>query len=94
MIGLPDERWVEAVTAFVVLRPGAVSNAEELIAFARERLAGYKPHGLWSSSTTFPHAERQGVKGAAGALPQHGHAGALTAARPSFTRRQVPLANP
>ena len=42
VIGLPDERWVEVVTALVVLRPGAVPNAEELIAFARERLAGYK----------------------------------------------------
>ena len=42
VIGTPDERWVEAVTALVVLRPGAVPTAEELIAFARERLAGYK----------------------------------------------------
>ena len=42
VIGTPDERWVEAVTALVVLRPDAVPTAEELIAFARERLAGYK----------------------------------------------------
>ena len=42
VIGLPDERWVEAVTALVVLRPGAVLNAEELIVFTRARLAGYK----------------------------------------------------
>ena len=42
VIGVPDERWVEAVTALVVLRPGRRATAEELIAFARERLAGYK----------------------------------------------------
>ena len=42
VIGVPDERWVEAVKALVVLRAGAEVTAEELIAFARERLAGYK----------------------------------------------------
>ncbi len=42
VIGAPDERWVEAVVAFVVLRPGARATLEDLIAFARERLAGYK----------------------------------------------------
>ena len=40
VIGTPDERWIEAVTAFVVLK-GEVSS-EELIAHARGRLAGYK----------------------------------------------------
>ena len=42
MIGVPDDRWVEAVKALVVCRPGAAPTADELIAFARERLAGYK----------------------------------------------------
>ena len=42
VIGIPDERWVEAVAAIVVRRPGAQATAEDLIAFARERLAGYK----------------------------------------------------
>ena len=40
VIGVPDERWIEAVAAFVVLK-GEVSS-EELIAHARGRLAGYK----------------------------------------------------
>ena len=39
---MPDERWGETVKALVVRAPGATSTAEELIAFARERLAGYK----------------------------------------------------
>jgi long-chain acyl-CoA synthetase len=42
VIGVPDERWGETVQALVVLRAGAVAGADELIAFARERLAGYK----------------------------------------------------
>ncbi|WP_405655996.1 acyl-CoA synthetase [Streptomyces sp. RK9] len=40
VVGLPDERWIEAVTA-VVVRGGEVSEAE-LIAHARERLAHFK----------------------------------------------------
>ena len=42
VIGVPDERWVEAVTALVVCRPGSRPTADELLAFARDRLAGYK----------------------------------------------------
>jgi acyl-CoA synthetase (AMP-forming)/AMP-acid ligase II len=42
VIGVPDERWGEAVKAVVVLKPGAVAGADEIIAYARERIAGYK----------------------------------------------------
>nr|WP_107089564.1 fatty acyl-CoA synthetase [Streptomyces sp. WM6368] len=40
VVGLPDERWIEAVTAVVVPR-GEVTEAE-LMAFAREKLAHFK----------------------------------------------------
>ena len=42
MIGVPDERWGETVKALVVRAPGSTVDADELVAFARERLAGYK----------------------------------------------------
>jgi long-chain acyl-CoA synthetase len=42
VIGAPDERWGETVKAIVVRAPGSSVDADELVAFARERLAGYK----------------------------------------------------
>ena len=42
VIGVPDEKWGEVVKAMVVLKPGAAPNAESVIAFARERIAGFK----------------------------------------------------
>jgi len=39
---LADERWGQVPAAVVVLRPGAVATAEELIAFCRARLASFK----------------------------------------------------
>ncbi|MFD7321772.1 fatty acyl-CoA synthetase [Streptomyces sp. NPDC059875] len=40
VVGLPDERWIEAVTAVVVLK--AEVTEEELLAHAREKLAHFK----------------------------------------------------
>jgi long-chain acyl-CoA synthetase len=42
VIGVPHERWGEAVAALVVRREGTECTAEDLIGFAREHLAGYK----------------------------------------------------
>jgi long-chain acyl-CoA synthetase len=42
VIGLPDQKWGEAVAAIVVLRAGQQASAEEMRAFCRERIAGYK----------------------------------------------------
>jgi fatty-acyl-CoA synthase len=42
VIALPDPRWIEAVTAVVVLRPGMSVDEATLIAHARETLAPFK----------------------------------------------------
>jgi acyl-CoA synthetase (AMP-forming)/AMP-acid ligase II len=42
VIGVPEERMGEVGAAFVVRRPGSTVEADEVIAFARERLANYK----------------------------------------------------
>ena len=42
MIGIPSDQWGEAVHAIVVLQPEQTVTDEELKAWARERIAGYK----------------------------------------------------
>lgn len=42
VIGLPDEKWIEAITAVVVLREGDQASADELINFVGERIAPFK----------------------------------------------------
>ncbi|MBL7493965.1 AMP-binding protein [Frankia sp. AgB1.9] len=42
VVGVPDEYRGEAVAAYVSLRDDATATAEELVSFARERLAAYK----------------------------------------------------
>ena len=42
MAGIPDDRWGEQVTAWVVLAPGHPFDANALIAHARSLLAAYK----------------------------------------------------
>jgi acyl-CoA synthetase (AMP-forming)/AMP-acid ligase II len=42
IIGVPDDKFGEALLAFVVLKPEMSLTAEELIAFCRDKIAGYK----------------------------------------------------
>jgi fatty-acyl-CoA synthase len=42
VIGIPDERWGELVTALVVTNLGSTLTADEVIAWCKTKLAGYK----------------------------------------------------
>ena len=42
VVGVPDERLGEEVKAFLVCKPGMAVSADEIIAWARERMAVYK----------------------------------------------------
>ena len=40
--GVPDPKSIERVKAYVVLKPGQTATVDELMAFCKERLTGYK----------------------------------------------------
>ncbi len=42
VVGIPHEKWGEAVHAFIVCKPGETLTQDELVAFCRAHLAGYK----------------------------------------------------
>ena len=66
VIGVPDERMGEVGKAFIVLRPGAKSDAAELLAWARDNMANYKvaPHRIRRRPAT--QCRREGVEDRSG----------------------------
>ncbi|MDD5010396.1 MAG: hypothetical protein PHC68_18600, partial [Syntrophorhabdaceae bacterium] len=42
VIGIPHEKWGEAVKAVVILHEGAKVSEKELIDYSRDKIAGYK----------------------------------------------------
>jgi acyl-CoA synthetase (AMP-forming)/AMP-acid ligase II len=42
VIGVPDERWTQAVKAILVLKKGATATSEEIVEHCRTRIASYK----------------------------------------------------
>jgi len=56
VIGVPDEKWGEAVKAVVELKPGATVAAEELIALAKQKLGGVKAPKSVDFMSTLPRS--------------------------------------
>jgi acyl-CoA synthetase (AMP-forming)/AMP-acid ligase II len=54
VFGIPSEQWGEQVHATVVLAPGASLPAANVIAYARQHLAGYKCPGSVSFASELP----------------------------------------
>jgi len=54
VVGMPHEKWGEAPHAFIVVRPGAAANAEELRQFCREHLAHFKVPAVFNLVTELP----------------------------------------
>ena len=54
MVGVPDEKWGEAVVAFVRAAAGAEPTAAELTAYCREHLASHKTPRHWEFVDAFP----------------------------------------
>jgi acyl-CoA synthetase (AMP-forming)/AMP-acid ligase II len=42
VVGVPDERWGQSVSAVVEPRPGATPTLDDLVEHCRTRIAGYK----------------------------------------------------
>jgi long-chain acyl-CoA synthetase len=42
VVGVPDAKSGEAVKAYIQLRPGETATAEEIMAFCKDNMAGYK----------------------------------------------------
>jgi fatty-acyl-CoA synthase len=41
-VAKPDDKWGETPCAFVELKPGESASSEELVAWCKQNLAGYK----------------------------------------------------
>jgi long-chain acyl-CoA synthetase len=55
VIGIPSKQWGETVHAFVIPKQGANVDAAEIIAFCKERIAGYKcPRSIDVRTEPFP----------------------------------------
>jgi fatty-acyl-CoA synthase len=54
VIGVPDERYGEAVMAWVILKPGERATEEELVEYCRDKIAYYKVPRYWKFTDAFP----------------------------------------
>lgn len=76
VIGVPDEQWVEAVTAIVALKKDKAAMAEELMQFCKERIASYKKPKYVRFVDELPRdgtgqIARQEIRARYGKIPRH-----------------------
>jgi acyl-CoA synthetase (AMP-forming)/AMP-acid ligase II len=57
VVGLPDEEWGQVIAAVIVLRAGVALDADEVRAFARERLRTSKTPDVIEFRDELPHTE-------------------------------------
>ena len=54
VVGVPDDKWGQSVTALVQLTPGHTPTEKEMIAFVKTKLAAYKaPKRVLFNDTIF-----------------------------------------
>ena len=54
VIGVPDEKFGEEVMAWVILKPGQTTTADELTDYCRGKIAHYKVPRYWRMADQFP----------------------------------------
>jgi len=65
VVGVPHERWGEAIAAIVESTEGAACNPDEIMAFAKTQLAGFKCPKMVSVVPTLPRTTSGKVQRAA-----------------------------
>jgi len=53
-VGVPDQRWGEAVKVYIVLRPGQTATEQEILDYCHSRMARYKVPKLVEFRTQLP----------------------------------------
>ena len=56
-VGVPDERWGEAVKVYIVLRDGESATAQEIVDYCRARMARYKVPKLVEFRSELPRSQ-------------------------------------
>jgi acyl-CoA synthetase (AMP-forming)/AMP-acid ligase II len=56
VVGAPDDKWGEAVTAVCELKPGAKASEDEIIALCKERLGSVKTPKAVHFETSLPRS--------------------------------------
>ena len=54
VVGVPDEKYGEEVMAWVILKPGQTTTADELTDYCRGKIAHYKVPRYWRMTDQFP----------------------------------------